>query len=193
MYRIKFNKKTRLKKFTYSLLIVIALSGGVYAQDWTWKTFSPENRAWSIQAPGEMKPDEEALEPRSNKGSYSYNDFNGFFTVVYRDSPKRWVPWKPDYSSYYKKVRKDIVKAGKGKLLKEKVYSKGDWNGREVYVKIPVGTITGIEGKNVPKYRIERFRMFFHGKRFYLLMAVVREAEVDSPEINNFFDSFTAE
>lgn len=192
MYRIRLEKKIQLSKLLYSFALLLVLSSGIFAQNWTWKTFSPENEAWSILAPGTMKPDEEALEPRSNKGSYSYNDFNGFFAVVYRDSPKRWVPWRADYSSYFKKIRKDFVKAGKGKLLREEKFSKGDWIGREVYIKIPVGTITGTEGQTVPKYRVERLRMFFHGKRFYLLIALVREAQIDSPEVNNFFDSFTA-
>ena len=179
-----------LKKILYSLGILLVLSSGVFAQSWTWKTFSPENGAWSILSPGEMRPDAEALEQPSTKGSYSYNDFDGFFAVIYRDSPKRLVPWKPNYSAYYRRITKDFVKAGKGKLLKEVEFSKGNWNGREVYIRIPVGTMTGTEGQTFPKYRVERLRMFFHEKRFYLLVAMVRETEIDSPEINSFFNSF---
>lgn len=185
-------RKIGMKIFLYSLGLLLVLSSGVFAQNWNWKTFSPENGAWSITAPGVMRPDEEALEPDSNKGSYSYNDFDGFFAVIYRDSPKRWVPWKPNYSSYYKRITKDFIKAAKGTLLKETEFTKGDWKGREVYIRVPVGTITGTEGQSVPKYRTERLRMFFHGKRFYLLLAVVRPADVDSPGVNQFFDSFTA-
>ena len=181
-----------MKKKIYSLVILLVLSSGAFAQSWTWETFSPENGAWSITAPGPMRPDKEALEPKSTKGSYSYNDFDGFFAVIYRDSPKRWVPWKPDYSSYYKRITKDFIKAGKGRLLKELEFSKGDWKGREVYIRIPVGTITGTEGQTIPKYRTERLRMFFHGNRFYLLLAVVRDTDVNSPEVNQFFDSFVA-
>ena len=59
-------------------------------------------------------------------------------------------------------------------------------------IKIPVGQITGLEGKTITKYRIERLRMFFVGKRFYLLLAVLPEDIVGTPAIDKYFDSFTA-
>jgi hypothetical protein len=182
-----------MKKLLQSLIVLLAASLCAAAQQqWTWQTFSPPDGAWSITAPGLMKPDLEAIEPESKKGSYSYNDFRGFFAVIYRDSPKRLVPWKPNYSAYFRKVRKEIVKAAKGELLRETEYTSGGISGREAYVKIPVGTITGPEGQTKTKYRIERFRMFFVDKRFYLLIAVVPESDADSPEVNNFFNSFAA-
>lgn len=181
----------RLKVLFQSLAILLVLgASGAFAQERTWKTFSPQSGAWSVLAPGELRPDAEALEANSTKGSYSYNDFNGFFAVVYRDSPKRWLPWKPDYNSYFKKIRKDAVEAAKGQLLKEEEFSKGALAGREVYIKVPVGTLVGTEGQTITKYRVERLRMFFHDRRFYLLVAVLPESDVNSPEANGFFDSF---
>jgi hypothetical protein len=39
---------------------------------------------------------------------------------------------------------------------------------------------------------MERLRMFFHGKRFYLLIAILPEDEIDNAETNNYFNSFVA-
>lgn len=182
-----------MNKLLSSLALILFLSGGVWAQDWAWKTFSPAGGAWSILAPGTMNPDAEAQEAGSKVGSYAYNDFYGTFMVVYRDYQKSFWSLKPDYSNYYKKVRKDFVKAGKGELIKEEKYVKGDLIGRDVRIKIPVGQITGLEGKTLTKYRIERLRMFFIGRRFYLLLAVLPEDIIDTPPVDRYFDSFTAQ
>src|SRR5215213_5084805 len=190
MRKITFRASPRLNKLFQSLAILLALCSGAFAQQWTWKTFSPASGAWSILAPGEMRPDAEAEESNSTKGSYSYNDFNGFFAVIYRDSPKRWVPWKPNYKAYFKKIRNDAVEAAKGTLLKDEEFTNGDANGREVFIKVPSGTLIGAEGQVITKYRVERLRMFFRGKRFYLLVAVLPEADISSPAVNGYFDSF---
>jgi hypothetical protein len=179
-------------KLISTLALVLLFSAGVFAQEWTWKTFSPPGGAWSITAPGAMNPDEEAQETGSKMGSYAYSDFYGFFAVVYRDSKANFWSLRPDYSNYFKKVRKDFVKASKGELLKEERYEKGGLVGRDVRIKIPAGQITGLEGKTITKYRIERIRMFFVGKRFFLLLAVLPEDVIDTPAVNNYFDSFTA-
>ena len=184
--------KFRIRQLLLLLTAILFLSGIAAAQEWTWKTYSPPNDAWSIFAPGVMKPDSEAQTANSKVGSYTYSDFYGSFLVVYRDSSKSFWSLKPDYSSYYKKVRKDFVKASKGQLLKEEKFTKGDWIGREVYIKIPTGQMVGIEGQILTKYRIERLRMFFHGKRFYLLLAVLPENLINTPEIDKYFDSFVA-
>lgn len=175
-------------------VIVLAFSCGIVSaqQGWTWKTFSPPGGAWSILAPGEMKPDAEAQAANSDKGSYSYNDFSGFFAVIFRDSPKRWVPWKADHTSYFRRIRRDAVKASKGQLLKEEKFSNGNLVGRDVYIKVQVGTMTNIEGQTKPRYRVQRMRMFFVGDRFYMLLAVLPESEIDAPAINQYFDSFAA-
>jgi len=177
-------------KFLSPLIIILILSGGARAQEWNWKSFSPAGGAWSILAPGAMLPDAEAQEANSKVGSYAYTDFYGFFAVVYRDSKQSFWSLKPDYSNYYKKVRNDFIKANKGQLLREENYVKGDSIGRDLRIKIPVGQITGLEGKSITKYRIERIRMFFVGKRFYLLLAVLPEDIVETPAVTQFFDSF---
>jgi len=181
-----------MNKLLTSFTIILVLSIGVLAQEWTWKTFSPPSGAWSITAPGVMNPDEEAQEANGKMGSYAYSDFYGFFAVVYRDSKASFWSLRPDYSNYFKKVRNDFVKAGKGQLLKEEKYVKGDIIGRDVRIKIPAGQMTGLEGKTITKYRIERIRMFFVGKRFYLLLAVLPEDIIDTPAVDKYFDSFTA-
>ena len=193
MRKITFGQNPRLNKLFQSFAIFLALcSCGFAQQERAWKTFSPAGGAWSILAPGEMRPDAEALESPSTKGSYSYSDFNGFFAVIYRDSPKRWVPWKPNYNSYFKKIRNDAVEAAKGQLLKDEEFSNGGATGREVYIKVPSGKLVGAEGQVITKYRGERLRMFFHEKRFYLLVAVLPEEDISSPAVNGYFNSFVA-
>ena len=179
-----------MNKFLHLLGILIVLSGGAFAQERTWKTFSPDNGAWSILAPGVMNPDEEALESPSTVGSYSYNDSNGFFAVIYRDTPKGRVLWKPLKKAHFKKVRKDFIKANKGELLKDEEFSNGNIEGREVYIKVPDGRVMGRESQVKTTYRVQRLRMFFDDRRFYLLLAVLPEEEIDSPAINNYFNSF---
>ena len=179
-----------MNKLLLTLALLLAFGSSVFAQERSWKTFSPEGGAWSILAPGVLRPDAEASEPRSTKGSYTFNDFTGFFAVIYRDSPKRLVPWKPNYQKHFRKVRDDMVKAAKGELLKEEDFTNNGFTGREVFIKVPVGSIVGFEGQSVTKYRVERARMFFYGKRFYVLLAVLPEAEINAPEVNNYFNSF---
>jgi hypothetical protein len=192
MRKITFGQNARLNKIFQLCAILLVLCSGVFAQERAWKTFSPAGGAWSILAPGEMRPDAEAQASPSTKGSYSYYDFSGFFAVIYRDSPKRWVPWKPNYNAYFKKIRQDAVEAAKGQLLKEEDFTNGNATGREAYIKVPVGTLVGAEGQVITKYRVERLRMFFREKRFYLLVAVVPEEDVSSTAVNNYFNSFTA-
>ncbi|MEP6901399.1 MAG: hypothetical protein ABJA66_06585 [Actinomycetota bacterium] len=184
--------KFRITQLLLPLTVILFLSGVAAAQEWTWKTFSPPDGAWSILAPGVMNPDAEAKEAGSKVGSYAYSDFYGFFTVVYRDSPQSFWSLKPDYSNYFKKVRKDFVKAGKGELLREEKYVNGDSIGREVHIKIPTGQMVGTEGQTITKYRVERLRMFFHNKRFYLLLVVLPADSIDTPAIDNYFNSFVA-
>lgn len=182
-----------MNKFLITSAVILLFGVSVFAQDWQWNQFSPPTGAWTISAPGQMNPDEEAQEANSKMGSYAYSDFYGFFAVVYRDQKSSfWTVGKPDYSNYYKKVRNDFIKSSKGELLKEEKYINGDRIGRDVRIKIPAGTITGLEGKTITKYRIERIRMFFVGKRFYLLLAVLPADIVDTPAIDKYFDSFEA-
>jgi hypothetical protein len=186
MFKIKTNKLLQI------LGILFILSGGAFAQERTWNSFSPSNGDWTILAPGVMKPDEEARQPGSSMGSYSFNDYNGFFAVIYRDSPKRFVPWKPNYKAYFKKIRDDAVQAANGILLSDEEFSNGAVKGREVSIKIPDGRVMERESQLKTKYRVERMRMFFHGKRFYLLVAVLPENKINTPEIDNYLNSFVA-
>lgn len=179
-------------KFLSSLAVILLFSSGVLAQDWAWKPFSPTGKSWTILAPGEMKPDEEALEPRSKMGSYRYSDFYGFFAVVYRDASKGFlISLPPDQKRHFKKVKNDFIVASKGQLLKEADFEYGRMNGRELLIKIPSGTMTGVEGQVIQKYRVERIRMFFIGRRFYMLLAVLPEDMVNTPTVDKFFDSFS--
>ncbi len=73
MCKIMFKDKIRMNKFLQFLGILLVLSCNAFAQERTWKTFSPDNGAWSILAPGIMNPDKEALESPSTMGSYSYD------------------------------------------------------------------------------------------------------------------------
>jgi hypothetical protein len=179
-----------MNKLLLSFGILLVLSCSAFAQERMWKTFSPDSGEWSILAPGVMKPDAEALESPSIEGSYSYNDFNGFFSVIYRDTPKGNVLWKPFKKAHYKNVRNSFIKSTKGKLLKDEEFSNGNIKGREVRIKMTDGRILGPESQLKEKYRVERLRMFFHGRRFYLLLVVLPEEEIDAPAIDNYLNSF---
>ncbi|MDQ3062134.1 MAG: hypothetical protein M3R14_04625 [Acidobacteriota bacterium] len=185
-----FKSKIRSSEFLQFLGILLVLISTTFAQERTWKTFSPGNGEWSILAPGIMNPDEEALESPSTTGSYSYNDSNGFFAVIYRDTPKGRVLWKPLKKAHFKRVRNDFIKSNKGELLKDENFSNGEVEGREVHIKVPDGRGMGREGQVITKYRVQRLRMFFDDRRFYLLLAVLPEEEIDTPIINNYFNSF---
>ena len=180
-----------MNKLFLFLGIFLLSSSGFFAQERAWKKFSPGTGAWSIFAPGDLKPDAEALETASKQGSYSYNDATGFFAVVYQDNPK-WLTTisKPFIGSHYNKIRRGFVKNSKGKLLKEQNFKNGDISGREVWIKIPDGRIMGVEGQEKNRYRVQRVRMFFNENRFYLLLAVLPEDEIDAFAIDNFFTSF---
>lgn len=190
MRQITFRCRFRINKFLQLLGIFLVLSGAVYAQERTWKTFTPHSGDWSVLAPGAMTPDEEALESLSTTGSYSYNDSSGFFAVIYRDTPPGRILWKPFKKAHFKKVRKDFVKSNKGELIKDVKFSNGAVTGREVYIKVPDGRALGGESQVKLKYRVQRLRMFFDERRFYLLLAVLPEKEIDAPAVNDYFNSF---
>jgi len=185
-----FESKIQITRLLQSIGILLVLSGAAFAQERTWETFSPNNGEWSILAPGVMKPDAEALEIPSVEGSYSYSDFSGFFSVIYRDTPKWNVLWKPFKKAHYRNVRKSFIKSMKGQLLKDKKFSNGNIEGREVHIKIPEGKLLSGESQIKPTYRTQRLRMFFHGRRFYLLIAVLPEDKTNSSAIDGYFNSF---
>ncbi len=177
----------RINKLLF-LGALFILSGSVLAQDRMWTTFSPNNGAWSILAPGRMQADEEALKTRSSKGSYAYTDFNGFFAVIYNNFSK-W-DFLTKKGSRYNKQRDLVLKASKGKLLKDEEFTNGVINGREVYIMMPDTRVIGRESNIKPRHRVERFRMFFQDNRMYILLVVLPEEEIDTLAINNFLNSF---
>lgn len=180
----------RINKLLPTLGILLVLSGGSFAQERIWKIFSPDNGGWSILAPGVMRADEAALESPSTMGSYSYNDAKGFFAVIYRDTPKGRILWKPMKNSYFKKVRDNFIKTNNGQLIKDEEFSNGGVNGREIYVKIAEGNVIGRESQIKTKYRVHRMRLFFDDRRFYTILAVLPEESIDTPVINDYFNSF---
>ncbi len=184
MFKIQVNKILQL----FGILLVLSCT--VFAQERAWKTFSPDNGEWSILAPGVLQPDKEALESPGTAGSYSYNDISGFFAVIYKDTPKNRILWKPFKKSHFKKVTNDFIKSNNGELLKYEKFSIGNVTGREAHIKVPDGRIMGRESQIKTKYRVQRLRMFFDDRRFYLLLAVLPEGEIDAPAINNYFNSF---
>lgn len=169
--------------------MLILLSGISFAQDRTWQTYTTKNISWSILAPGVMRPDEEAMKAGSSQGSYSYNDFNGFFAVIYKDyGGLKLFPWKKGHLT---KQRDLVLKANKGKVIKDEEIRIGDITGREVQIRMPDNRVIGRESNVKPQHRVQRFRMFFKGNRFYNILAVVPEEQVNSAEITNFLTSFT--
>jgi hypothetical protein len=186
-------KAVRIKILLQTFAVLLLLSCVSFAQERDWKTFTPETGAWSILAPGVMRHDPDALETLSTKGGYSYTDENGFFAVVYEDSPKWQVAiYKPFINSHYKKIRNSFVKSSKGELLRDVKFKNGTQSGREFLVKIPDGRIIDSEGQLKSRYRVGRFRIFFHGNRCYMLLAVLPESEINGFAIDNYLNSFVA-
>ena len=187
MRRNNLKSKQRITFFALILIFV----GAAAAQDRNWTKFSPASKDWTILAPGEMVADEYSLNPDGDRGSYSYTDFSGFFAVVYRDAPKRrYVPWKINRHAYYEKIAKDAAKAAKGEIIRRDDFTNGNITGREIYIKIPNVKVQAIESPTKTTYRIERMRLFFDDKRFYIVLAVLPEDEIDSVATNNYMYSF---
>ena len=185
------NQRNYFYRITGLLLLCLIFSCGAAAQGRTWKKFSPASNDWTILAPGEMVADEAALKPNSDRGSHSYSDFAGFFAVVYRDAPKRrYVPWRINRQAYYEKIARDAAKAAKGEIIRRDDFTNGNISGREIYIKIPNVKVQAAESPTRMTYRIERMRMFFDNKRFYMVLAVLPEEEIDSVETNNYMYSF---
>ncbi len=177
----------RINHLIFIIGIVIILSTDITAQERTWTTFNHPQSEWSILAPGSLSPDEEAKKAKGSKGSYSYVDFNGFFAVIYQSySSWDWFAKK----DRYKKQRDLVLKASNGKLLREADFTDGDITGREIYIRMPDTRVISRESNIKPKHRVERFRMFFEGKRLYVILAVLPEEEIDTPGVNSFFESF---
>jgi hypothetical protein len=186
-----FQTNIRCKIPLQTFAILLFLCGAAFAQERTWKTFTPAIGDWSILAPGELKSDPDGIELLGKKGGYSYVDKTGFFAVIYENSPGWAVTiYKPFMGSHFKKVRNKFVKDSKGKLLKEVKFKSGDKKGREYYVQIPDGKTLDNEGQWTERFRIARYRAFLDGNRFYTLLAVVPENEVYTPAIDKFFTSF---
>lgn len=167
------------------LLLFFVLSVSVSAQDRVWRTFNAPLGGWSILAPGQMLPDEEAKSAKG-KGSYSYYDQNGFFAVIYTN-----LGLVLSKGGHYRKQRNEVVKANNGKLMKEQDFVNGKIKGREVYVRIPDTRVISSESNVKRADRVQRFRMFFKDGRFYIVLAVLPEADIDKPEVNNYLNSIT--
>lgn len=170
-----FRSFIKMNKFLSFLVIILFLSYGVHSQERTWKIFSPPSGEWSIIAPGTLTSDTDTGKASSKLVGYDYKDKTGFFAVIYRGVSK--VPKKT--KSYFDKTRDEAVKGVTGRLIKEEDFTNGSITGREIYIQIDYG-------------RVERARMFFHGKRFYTVLAILTGDQVHTDEINTYFNSFTA-
>ncbi len=182
-----------INKLLLSFGLFLFSSGSAFAQQRTWKTFSPNDDAWSILSPCVMKPDAEAKKSSSTKGSYSCRDFNGFFAVVYRDNSRLKVALsKPFIKSYYRKIRDSFIKNTRGELVKDEEFSNGNVSGREFYIKMQNDRVFSRLDVTKTTYRVERLRMFFQNNRFYLLIAILPEDEIDAAETDDYLNSFAA-
>jgi hypothetical protein len=182
------NFKAHLRQFLLIFPIFLAVSATSFAQDRTWERYSPKSGGWSILAPGIMRPDDDALKANGGQGSYAYNDFNGFFAVVYKDySPMGFMFGK---KGHYAKQRDLVLKANKGKLIKDEAFSKGAITGREVQILMPDNRVIERESNIKKMNRVQRFRMFFDGYRFYMILAVLPEAEINSAAVTDYLNSF---
>lgn len=172
----------------FALLSLLNFSA--FGQDRNWQTFAPTGAEWSVLSPGLMMPDAEAAKPKSKRGSYSYNDADGFFAVIYQDSKGGFAPFKPSTNSFFNKQRDLVIKANDGRLIKEEDFTSGEIKGREVQIRIGAAAFAGREMQTKPSFRVQRFRMFFVGKRFYVVLAVLPAEQINEPAVSNFLNSF---
>lgn len=165
-----------MKNLIFILSIILTLTLGTSAQQnfqQNWQLFTTPNRDFTILSPGQMRPNDDAASGSKKKGSYGYKDKTGSFIVLYQKMPKQ--PKKLD--KYFDKSRDLAVKGVNGRLLKENSFSSNGFTGREIFVQMDYG-------------RVERARMFFHGKRLYVVLAIVPDTEVNTDEINSYMSSF---
>lgn len=161
--------------YIFSLLFIFALAVQAQETPRNWQAFIPANGDFTILAPGTMRPDDYAAEGSKKKGSYGYKDKTGFFAVLYQRMPHE--PKKLD--KYLDKNRDNAVKGVNGRLISENNFSSNGFKGREIFIQMDYG-------------RVERARMFFNGKRFYVVLAIVPSTEVHSEAIDKYMGSFTA-
>lgn len=159
----------------FSLLLILAVGFSAQETPRNWQLFTPDNGDFTILAPGKMHPDDNASKGNKKKGSYGYKDKTGFFAVLYQKMPH--APKKPD--KYFDKSRDLAVKGVNGRLISENNFSGNGFKGREIFVQMDYG-------------RVERARMFFNGKRLYVLIAIVPSTEIKGDAINKYMSSFTA-
>ena len=166
-----------MKKLILSLTILLIVCAGALAQGnrREWKIFSPPSGEWSIIAPGVLESETDPGKPTSKLVGYDYKDRTGFFAVIYRGVSK--VPKNP--KNYFDKTRDEAVKGVRGTLVTDEAFTNGDVTGREIFIQLEYG-------------RMERARIFFHGKRIYTVLAILPAEEIRSEEVNTFFNSFTA-
>ena len=176
-----------LLKTSLCTAFLFCLSGTIFAQDRTWTPFTPKNGEWTILAPGNLTPDEEAQKPKSSKGSYAYVDFNGFFAVIYRDFSRWQMVSKKGQMS---KQRDTVLSASKGSLIRDTEFTSGDISGREVWIRMPDTRVMSRESNIKPRHRVQRFRMFFKGNRLYMLLVVLPEEDINSVVVSNHLNSF---
>jgi hypothetical protein len=170
------------------ILPILAFSSNLFAQDRTWQTFTPRTGGWSVLAPANLNPDAEALKQGSKQGSYVYNDSNGFFAVVYKDySPLNFMFGR---KSHFGKQRDTVIKANNGKLISDVEFTSGNLKGREVQIRMPDNRVIDRESNIKPSYRVQRFRMFFDSYRFYMILAVLPEADINAPAVTDYLNSF---
>ncbi len=181
------SKNTSCRNIWRSIGILLVFNLSVFGQQWSWQDFSPVNSGWRVTAPNPLQPDAEAQKTSGKRGSYSYNDFHGFFAVIYQ-SYSNWDWYRQ--KDRFNKQRDLVVNSNQGQLIRDIEFTNRGVVGREVMVKFPSGTMTKMEGQTVTKYRIQRFRMFFYGKRLYVILAVLPEDDVNRPEIDNYLNSF---
>ncbi len=166
-----------MKIFILSISVLLILVASALGQETfrNWQPFTPSNGDFTILSPGPMHPNSDASAGSEKKGLYGYKDKTGYFAVLYQKMPHQ--PKKP--GKYFDKNRDGAVKGVNGRLLRETDFSYNGFSGREFVIEMDYG-------------QIERARMFFHGKRLYVVIAIIPATEADSDSINKFMGSFSA-
>lgn len=160
---------------SFSVLFIFAIGAAGQETLRNWQPFTPKTGDFTILSPGPMRPNSDAADGSTKKGLYGYKDKTGYFAVLYQKMPHE--PKKP--GKYFDKNRDGAVKGVNGRLLRETDFSFNGFSGREFLIEMDYG-------------QVERARMFFHGKRLYVVIAIISATEANSNSINKYMESFTA-
>jgi hypothetical protein len=139
-----------------------------------WKAYSPPDKQFTIQMPGE--PTVQTNADGWQEVSANLTDEKLLFSVRYKDFPAELTP--ADFKRMADFSRDGLIARQGNKLVSEKSISLNGYTGREMEVSI--GQFDDVTFS----------RDYAVAKRYYILSAQIPKKNSSSPNIKKFFDSF---